>query len=180
MVNWSLATKGETGMALFVVHEQGCFLLCNYLETWKFLYMLKTSIYQARRFLAFLGINCLRRTCILYRKWETFLTFFFILVTIFFIFFNYNFIIFNIAEEDKKLNATYIISVARKLGCSIFLLPEDIIEVWDIVVDQNIYSLLICVFLTEIYGIIKYSLSLLASDEVTNYLSLKEVSGSEE
>jgi hypothetical protein len=34
-----------------------------------------------------------------------------------------------IAEEDKKLNATYIISVARKLGCSIFLLPEDIIEV---------------------------------------------------
>ncbi|KAG5053529.1 hypothetical protein AAZX31_02G289700 [Glycine max] len=31
--------------------------------------------------------------------------------------------------EDKKLNATYIISVARKLGCSIFLLPEDIIEV---------------------------------------------------
>ncbi|CAN4109942.1 unnamed protein product [Withania somnifera] len=32
-------------------------------------------------------------------------------------------------DEDKKLNATYIISVARKLGCSIFLLPEDIIEV---------------------------------------------------
>ncbi|GAV74610.1 CH domain-containing protein [Cephalotus follicularis] len=32
-------------------------------------------------------------------------------------------------EDDKKLNATYIISVARKLGCSIFLLPEDIIEV---------------------------------------------------
>ncbi|KAI9083294.1 hypothetical protein K1719_034826 [Acacia pycnantha] len=31
--------------------------------------------------------------------------------------------------EDKKLNATYIISVARKLGCSIFLLPEDIMEV---------------------------------------------------
>ncbi|XP_048627853.1 fimbrin-4-like [Brassica napus] len=28
------------------------------------------------------------------------------------------------------LNATYIISVARKLGCSIFLLPEDIIEVY--------------------------------------------------
>jgi plastin-1 len=27
------------------------------------------------------------------------------------------------------LNATYIISVARKLGCSIFLLPEDIMEV---------------------------------------------------
>lgn len=78
MVNWSLATKGETGMALFVVHEQGCFLLCNYLATWKVLYMLKTSIYQARRFLAFLGINYLRRTRILYRKWETFLTFFII------------------------------------------------------------------------------------------------------
>lgn len=33
------------------------------------------------------------------------------------------------ADEDKKMNATYIISVARKLGCSIFLLPEDIMEV---------------------------------------------------
>lgn len=32
-------------------------------------------------------------------------------------------------DEDKKLNASYIISVARKLGCSIFLLPEDILEV---------------------------------------------------
>ncbi|CAJ1971607.1 unnamed protein product [Sphenostylis stenocarpa] len=32
-------------------------------------------------------------------------------------------------DEDKKMNATYIISVARKLGCSIFLLPEDILEV---------------------------------------------------
>ncbi|KAF6154217.1 hypothetical protein GIB67_001113, partial [Kingdonia uniflora] len=31
--------------------------------------------------------------------------------------------------EEKKLNATYIISIARKLGCSIFLCPEDIIEV---------------------------------------------------
>lgn len=27
------------------------------------------------------------------------------------------------------MNATYIISIARKLGCSIFLLPEDLIEV---------------------------------------------------
>lgn len=33
------------------------------------------------------------------------------------------------AEEEKKLNATYIISVARKLGCTVFLLPEDIMEV---------------------------------------------------
>ncbi|CAH9109746.1 unnamed protein product [Cuscuta epithymum] len=32
-------------------------------------------------------------------------------------------------EEERKMNATYIISIARKLGCSIFLLPEDIIEV---------------------------------------------------
>ncbi|RAL41864.1 hypothetical protein DM860_009046 [Cuscuta australis] len=32
-------------------------------------------------------------------------------------------------EEDQKANANYIISVARKLGCSIFLLPEDMIEV---------------------------------------------------
>ncbi|XP_012472958.1 fimbrin-5 [Gossypium raimondii] len=32
-------------------------------------------------------------------------------------------------DEDKKSNATYIISVARKIGCSIFLLPEDVIEV---------------------------------------------------
>ncbi|XP_071728362.1 secreted RxLR effector protein 161-like [Rutidosis leptorrhynchoides] len=31
-------------------------------------------------------------------------------------------------EEDKKLNASYIISVARKLGCSVFLLLEDILE----------------------------------------------------
>ncbi|XP_061375633.1 fimbrin-1-like [Gastrolobium bilobum] len=33
------------------------------------------------------------------------------------------------SDEEKRLNATYIISVARKLGCSIFLLPEDIMEV---------------------------------------------------
>ncbi|GMI98545.1 fimbrin-like protein 2, FIMBRIN5 [Hibiscus trionum] len=32
-------------------------------------------------------------------------------------------------DEDKKMNATYIISVARKLGCSIFLLPEDVMQV---------------------------------------------------
>lgn len=39
------------------------------------------------------------------------------------------FLFFSCLDEEKKLNATYIISVARKLGCSIFLLPEDIIEV---------------------------------------------------
>ncbi|GAB4830337.1 Fimbrin-2 [Ancistrocladus abbreviatus] len=32
-------------------------------------------------------------------------------------------------EEEKKMNASYVISIARKLGCSIFLLPEDITEV---------------------------------------------------
>ncbi|KAL5207002.1 hypothetical protein ABZP36_031437 [Zizania latifolia] len=32
-------------------------------------------------------------------------------------------------DEEKKLNASYIISVARKLGCTIFLLPDDIMEV---------------------------------------------------
>ncbi|XP_008787784.1 fimbrin-2-like [Phoenix dactylifera] len=32
-------------------------------------------------------------------------------------------------DEEKKMNASYIISVARKLGCSIFLLPEDVVEV---------------------------------------------------
>jgi hypothetical protein len=33
------------------------------------------------------------------------------------------------ADDEKQLNATYIISVARKLGCTVFLLPEDIMEV---------------------------------------------------
>merc|ERR1719240_2338167 len=32
-------------------------------------------------------------------------------------------------EEDKKLNAKYSISCCRKLGCSIFLLWEDVAEV---------------------------------------------------
>jgi len=32
-------------------------------------------------------------------------------------------------DEDKMLNAKYAISVARKLNCTIFLLPEDIVEV---------------------------------------------------
>lgn len=34
-------------------------------------------------------------------------------------------------EEDKLSNAKYAISVARKLNCTIFLLPEDIVEVKD-------------------------------------------------
>lgn len=32
-------------------------------------------------------------------------------------------------KEDQLLNARYAISVARKLGSIIFLLPEDIVEV---------------------------------------------------
>ncbi|KAI9479174.1 fimbrin [Coemansia sp. RSA 989] len=32
-------------------------------------------------------------------------------------------------EEDMKMNAKYAISIARKLGATIFLLPEDIVEV---------------------------------------------------
>ena len=36
---------------------------------------------------------------------------------------------FMVTDEEKKMNATYIISVARKIGCTVFLLPEDIMEV---------------------------------------------------
>jgi plastin-1 len=36
-------------------------------------------------------------------------------------------------DEEKQMNASYIISVARKLGCSIFLLPEDILEVINLI-----------------------------------------------
>ncbi|XP_028751926.1 fimbrin-1-like [Neltuma alba] len=42
---------------------------------------------------------------------------------------NWNLVAKGASDDEKKLNATYIISVARKLGCSIFLLPEDIMEV---------------------------------------------------
>jgi plastin-1 len=34
-----------------------------------------------------------------------------------------------VSEDDKKLNAKYAISCARKLGCAVFLLWEDIVEV---------------------------------------------------
>lgn len=33
------------------------------------------------------------------------------------------------SDDEAKLNAKYAISIARKLGATIFLLPEDIIEV---------------------------------------------------
>ncbi|KAI9385600.1 hypothetical protein POPTR_011G086500v4 [Populus trichocarpa] len=42
---------------------------------------------------------------------------------------NWNLVTKGESDEEKRLNATYIISVTRKLGCSIFLLPEDIMEV---------------------------------------------------
>ncbi|KAH1129758.1 hypothetical protein J1N35_001136 [Gossypium stocksii] len=42
---------------------------------------------------------------------------------------NWSLVTKGVTDEQKKMNATYIISIARKLGCSIFLLPEDIIEV---------------------------------------------------
>ncbi|KAK4278386.1 hypothetical protein QN277_016239 [Acacia crassicarpa] len=42
---------------------------------------------------------------------------------------NWNLVTKGASDDEKKLNATYIISVARKLGCSIFLLPEDIMEI---------------------------------------------------
>ncbi|OWM85843.1 fimbrin-1-like [Punica granatum] len=42
---------------------------------------------------------------------------------------NWNLVTKGESDDEKKLNATYIVSVARKLGCSIFLLPEDIMEV---------------------------------------------------
>lgn len=44
-------------------------------------------------------------------------------------FHEFNLFTFMVPEEEQKLNATYIISVARKLGCTVFLLPEDIMEV---------------------------------------------------
>ena len=34
-----------------------------------------------------------------------------------------------IADDDATLNARYAISIARKIGATIFLLPEDIVEV---------------------------------------------------
>ncbi|KAJ4841183.1 fimbrin [Turnera subulata] len=42
---------------------------------------------------------------------------------------NWNLVTKGVSDDEKRLNATYIISVARKLGCSIFLLPDDIMEV---------------------------------------------------
>lgn len=42
---------------------------------------------------------------------------------------NYELVTMGETEEDAKMNAKYAISVARKLGATIFVLPEDITEV---------------------------------------------------
>ena len=42
---------------------------------------------------------------------------------------NFDLITLGQSEEDAKSNAKYAISVARKIGASIFLLPEDIFTV---------------------------------------------------
>jgi len=33
------------------------------------------------------------------------------------------------SEEDQKTNAEYLVSVARKIGCTVFNVPDDITEV---------------------------------------------------
>ncbi|KAH7546809.1 hypothetical protein FEM48_Zijuj01G0240500 [Ziziphus jujuba var. spinosa] len=53
---------------------------------------------------------------------------------------NWNLVTKGESDDEKKLNATYIISVARKLGCSIFLLPEDIMETSNMVFENTILS----------------------------------------
>ncbi|KAI8560343.1 hypothetical protein RHMOL_Rhmol04G0248100 [Rhododendron molle] len=68
---------------------------------------------------------------------------------------NWNLVTKGESDEEKELNATYIISVARKLGCSIFLLPEDIMELKSPNHDHH-YPLLM---LASIYGEDKSSLS---------------------
>ncbi|CAG8590782.1 995_t:CDS:2 [Ambispora gerdemannii] len=42
---------------------------------------------------------------------------------------DYSLVTRGISEEDAQLNARYAISIARKIGTTIFLLPEDIVEV---------------------------------------------------
>jgi len=42
---------------------------------------------------------------------------------------NYDLVTPGVTDQDAMQNAKYTISIARKLGCTIFLLPEDIVEV---------------------------------------------------
>jgi len=44
---------------------------------------------------------------------------------------NFDNVIHATTDEDKIKNASYAISCARKMGCTVFLLPEDIVEVKD-------------------------------------------------
>jgi len=47
-------------------------------------------------------------------------------------------------DEEKLLNARYAVSVARKLGATIFLLPEDIVEVKPKMMLTFIASIMAC------------------------------------
>ncbi|KAJ3089397.1 hypothetical protein HK102_006472 [Quaeritorhiza haematococci] len=42
---------------------------------------------------------------------------------------NYDMVTRGVSDDDAKMNAKYAISIARKLGATIFVLPEDIVEV---------------------------------------------------
>jgi plastin-1 len=42
---------------------------------------------------------------------------------------DYNLVTRGVSDDDATLNARYAISIARKIGATIFLLPEDIVEV---------------------------------------------------
>jgi hypothetical protein len=44
---------------------------------------------------------------------------------------NFDNVAFASSDEEKIKNASYAISCARKMGCTVFLLPEDIVEVKD-------------------------------------------------
>jgi len=44
---------------------------------------------------------------------------------------NFDNVVYASTDEDKLKNASYAISCARKMGCTVFLLPEDIVEVKD-------------------------------------------------
>jgi len=44
---------------------------------------------------------------------------------------NFENVVYAGTDEEKLKNASYAISCARKMGCTVFLLPEDIVEVKD-------------------------------------------------
>lgn len=45
------------------------------------------------------------------------------------------------SDDDATLNARYAISIARKIGATIFLLPEDIVEVRPRLVNNHFFFL---------------------------------------